>query len=884
MARSRSKSRSRSRKKKRSRSRQRSRKKKHSRSRSRSRKKKHSRSRSRTRKKKSKSRKSRKSRSRSRHRDRKSKKKKRSRSRSSGRRRHRSRSRSKARVRKDDDKKDSKKKDSKKKDNEKDIKKDTKEDCNTETKESEAVSLKKAKNPDDDENKKTEKVDLTKAEEQKVEEKKVDVKKRKRKRLWDEAPLGGVAPTPAVGMANSMALNTPNSIAAGINPLLLLAQHNPLLAAMSVAAPQRTVFVGNVLPHFSEAMIQEFLDKAIISVPERPKTLFPSAVCNVTVKRDKMYAFVEMYTTTDADVAVCMDGVAFHGTSLLIRRHSQYVVPKGEQKIYAIPGVVSTIVENDANKIFIGPLDASLSDEDVKGFVSTFGPLKAFVLVKDPKTGEPKGFSFFSYADGSVTDAACRGLNGIDLCGKKVVCRRAIINRVSESLGIIAPPTVESETSPSRILVLSNIVPPMIECKSDPHLMNLKEQVVNRCAKYGTILDVQITEDDVFVEYKDVTFAMKAMQSLSGAMIHGKVAISSYLPDNEYKEKKILAAAATVARAEQPDPPEPIKNPNEVAKITYVEPKSEKVPEEETSKDIFDDKSIETNPNSLTYISNGPNIEKKPIHSSNGGVLSASIALQQIQQNEFLTKGRPQSNPNLFNMHSTLKPNLNNSIPYQSMRGAFRPAPGFENQCNLRGNMQTNGRPQFGGTNMNINMMNIRSSVTGNLSEPKIGTQMPGGTRPEFNPNINTNMNMASLGQFSGMIGTRLGAPNDMKGGSQNMGAGSNNNMGGRFSNMGGTFNNLGGGFNNMGGGLNMGRPPNMAVNMRGSPQMTGGLNMRGGLNIGGRPNMALRPNMGGCLNMGGRPNMGQLPNVGGGPNMGRNPNMVADRMWNQHP
>jgi splicing factor U2AF subunit len=78
-------------------------------------------------------------------------------------------------------------------------------------------------------------------------------------------------------------------------------------------------------------------------------------------------------------------------------------------------------------KIFIGGLPANLEEGQVKDLLQTFGPLKAFNLVKDIGTGLSKGFAFCEYLDEPVTDRACTGLNGMKLGDKQLLVQRASI-------------------------------------------------------------------------------------------------------------------------------------------------------------------------------------------------------------------------------------------------------------------------------------------------------------------------------------------------------------------------------------------------------------------------------------------------------------------------
>lgn len=57
----------------------------------------------------------------------------------------------------------------------------------------------------------------------------------------------------------------------------------------------------------------------------------------------------------------------------------------------------------------------------------SFGPLKAFNLVKDGATGLSKGYAFCEYNDPSVTQPAIQGLNGMQLGDKKLIVQLASV-------------------------------------------------------------------------------------------------------------------------------------------------------------------------------------------------------------------------------------------------------------------------------------------------------------------------------------------------------------------------------------------------------------------------------------------------------------------------
>ena len=89
-----------------------------------------------------------------------------------------------------------------------------------------------------------------------------------------------------------------------------------------------------------------------------------------------------------------------------IRRPHDYQPMPGmtEAPNLTVPGVVSTVVADSPNKIFIGGLPNYLNEDQVKELLMSFGQLRAFNLVKDSATGLSKGYAFCEYVDVSITD------------------------------------------------------------------------------------------------------------------------------------------------------------------------------------------------------------------------------------------------------------------------------------------------------------------------------------------------------------------------------------------------------------------------------------------------------------------------------------------------
>ncbi len=74
----------------------------------------------------------------------------------------------------------------------------------------------------------------------------------------------------------------------------------PLPGGIPTLRQAKRIYVGNVQPHITEMMLRQFLNGVIMSVPGRPQSIHPEPVNTITIKPDKMFAFVEFHNVDDA--------------------------------------------------------------------------------------------------------------------------------------------------------------------------------------------------------------------------------------------------------------------------------------------------------------------------------------------------------------------------------------------------------------------------------------------------------------------------------------------------------------------------------------------------------------------------------------------------------
>lgn len=78
-----------------------------------------------------------------------------------------------------------------------------------------------------------------------------------------------------------------------------------------------------------------------------------------------------------------------------------------------------------ANKIFVGSLAYSATDDDLAAFFADAGTVVSAKVIMDRETNRSKGFGFVEMSSDEEAKAAIDSLNGKDLAGRPVALSEA---------------------------------------------------------------------------------------------------------------------------------------------------------------------------------------------------------------------------------------------------------------------------------------------------------------------------------------------------------------------------------------------------------------------------------------------------------------------------
>lgn len=395
-------------------------------------------------------------------------------------------------------------------------------------------------------------------------------RRKNKKSNFDVKPPEGTVLPPIGGLGTSL------------NPALPVGMDGSLQSGMThdVATMQQTkharrIYIGGIASNTTDKEIENFIRDAIYKAmaPEKPRG---EPVLSSYVNRDKCFCFIELNSIELTTACCSLDGIAYKGNTLKIRRPNDFrphdmptdLPPAPTFNLSAL-GVVSTNVSEGPGKIFVGGLPYHLTEEEIKELLSAFGPLKSFHLVKDAGATLSKGYAFCEYADLENTHVACQGLNGLQVGDKTLTVRVATQSNAppapstsfafngtsSQANPYVPPPQLQmqpanlADKTPTKVIILKNMVT-VEELQDDQEFGDICEDVKEECSQHGKVLSVLIPrvkenypkqcEGSVFVEFELPEVARAAALSLSGRKFAGRTVDVDYFDETKFANRALL--------------------------------------------------------------------------------------------------------------------------------------------------------------------------------------------------------------------------------------------------------------------------------------------------------------------------------------------------------
>ncbi|KAJ4836424.1 Splicing factor 3B subunit 4 [Turnera subulata] len=163
-----------------------------------------------------------------------------------------------------------------------------------------------------------------------------------------------------------------------------------------------TVYVGNL---DAAKVTEELLGELFVHA---------GPVVSVHIPKDQSYGFVVFQSEEDADYAIkIFNMIKLYGKPMRVNRRARVGEDNKKRKS----------VESDVfgANLFIGKLDPDVDEKLLYGTFSAFGVIvKDPKIMRDPETGNSRGFGFISFGSFEASDAAIEAMNGQFLCNRQI--------------------------------------------------------------------------------------------------------------------------------------------------------------------------------------------------------------------------------------------------------------------------------------------------------------------------------------------------------------------------------------------------------------------------------------------------------------------------------
>ncbi|ORY33015.1 hypothetical protein BCR39DRAFT_520733 [Naematelia encephala] len=372
----------------------------------------------------------------------------------------------------------------------------------------------------------------------------------------------------------------------GIPSGLIAGSFPPSGVGANTSRQTKRLYIGGITESMTDESLKDFFNNLM-----REHKLAAEGegdpVVQAQINPEKSFAFLEFRTSDEATAAVQFDGTKYEDQEIRVRRPKDFM---GIDPVLAMSGGMTS---DSPNKLFIGGIPTYLEEDQVSELLKSFGELRSFNLVKESLAGGPsKGFAFCEYLDPANTDLAIQGLHNFQLGDRYLVVQRAEVGRNTGAVSAIpgtagflasAIPNILNSTAEaptSRVMLMLNMVTPD-ELYDDQDYQDILEDINEECSKYGEIEGVRIPRPTpkskkwepadsaaitaeknrradevagvgrVYVCYKDVESADKAMKAIGGRQFGGRTILVASVPEEEF-----LGPAPPPPPPEAPPPPQ----------------------------------------------------------------------------------------------------------------------------------------------------------------------------------------------------------------------------------------------------------------------------------------------------------------------------------------
>ncbi|XP_058709174.1 probable RNA-binding protein 23 isoform X3 [Poecile atricapillus] len=129
-------------------------------------------------------------------------------------------------------------------------------------------------------------------------------------------------------------------------------------------------------------------------------------------RRSKGIAYVEFCEIQSVPLAIGLTGQRLLGVPIIVQ------ASQAEKNRLAAMAAPLQKGSGGPLRLYVGSLHCNITKEMLRGIFEPFGKIDSIVLMRDPETGQSKGYGFITFSEAECARRALEQLNGFELAGR----------------------------------------------------------------------------------------------------------------------------------------------------------------------------------------------------------------------------------------------------------------------------------------------------------------------------------------------------------------------------------------------------------------------------------------------------------------------------------
>nr|XP_041568812.1 probable RNA-binding protein 23 isoform X1 [Taeniopygia guttata]XP_041568813.1 probable RNA-binding protein 23 isoform X2 [Taeniopygia guttata] len=129
-------------------------------------------------------------------------------------------------------------------------------------------------------------------------------------------------------------------------------------------------------------------------------------------RRSKGIAYVEFCEIQSVPLAIGLTGQRLLGVPIIVQ------ASQAEKNRLAAMAAPLQKGSGGPLRLYVGSLHCNITKDMLRGIFEPFGKIESIVLMRDPETGQSKGYGFITFSEAECARRALEQLNGFELAGR----------------------------------------------------------------------------------------------------------------------------------------------------------------------------------------------------------------------------------------------------------------------------------------------------------------------------------------------------------------------------------------------------------------------------------------------------------------------------------